>query len=84
MRNFGYAFFWFLKIMQINNSVVIEQTDLTLPGKNGIDVVIKRKYDNQEYNEAYVYTRTKAWFYTRNQRDICLQDCQLLNLVLTK
>ena len=52
MRNFGYALFWFLKIMQINNSVVIEQTDLTLPGKNGIDVVIKRKYDNQE--EEYV------------------------------
>ena len=29
------------------NRLVIEETDLTLPGKNGLDLVIKRKYDNQ-------------------------------------
>lgn len=35
------------------NRLVIEETDLTLPGKNGLDVVIKRKYDNQDYNGVY-------------------------------
>ena len=37
------------------NRLVIEETDLTLPGKNGLDVVIKRKYDNQDYKRVYSY-----------------------------
>ena len=37
------------------NRLVIEATDLTLPGKNGLDVVIKRKHDNQDYNESFSY-----------------------------
>ena len=45
------------KVSGNTNRLVIEETDLTLPGKNGLDVVIKRKYDNQDYNEAYSYYR---------------------------
>ena len=34
----------------------VEATDLVLPGKNGFDVEIKRRYQNQESGvEAYVY-----------------------------
>jgi len=40
------------------NRLVIEETDLTLPGKNGLDLVIKRKYDNQDYNESYSYYKS--------------------------
>ena len=51
------------------NHLIIEETDLTLPGKNGLDVVIKRKYDNQDYNEVYMYTEG-AWFYPKNYREV--------------
>lgn len=44
-----------IRITGNTNRLVIEETDLRLPGKNGLDVVIKRKYDNQDYNEAYNY-----------------------------
>ena len=39
------------------NRLVIEETDLHLPGKNGLDVVIKRKHDNQESRDTFVATR---------------------------
>ena len=32
------------------NRLIIEETDLRLAGKNGLDLVIKRKYDSQDYN----------------------------------
>ena len=35
------------------NRLVIEETDLTLAGKNGLDLVLKRRYDNQDYNNVY-------------------------------
>ena len=35
------------------NRLVIEETDLSLPGKNGLDLVLKRKYDNQDYNDVF-------------------------------
>ena len=35
------------------NRLVIEETDLTIPGKNGLDVVIRRKHDNQNYNDIF-------------------------------
>ena len=41
------------------NRLVIAETDLTIPGKNGLDVVIRRKHDNQYYNRIYsAYRRT--------------------------
>lgn len=33
------------------NRLAIEETDLSLPGKNGLDLVIKRRHDNQRYDE---------------------------------
>ncbi|MDO5398735.1 MAG: hypothetical protein Q4G33_12485, partial [bacterium] len=39
------------------NRLVIEETDLSLPGKNGLDLNIRRKHDNQYYN--HVYSRIK-------------------------
>lgn len=39
------------------NRLVIEETDLSLPGKNGLDVVLKRQYDNQDYDEAYGFSK---------------------------
>lgn len=45
------------KVTGNTNRLVIEETDLSLPGKNGLDLVLKRKYDNQDYNEAYSYYR---------------------------
>ena len=41
------------KVSGNTNRLVIEETDLTIPGKNGLDVVIRRKHDNQYYNEIY-------------------------------
>ncbi len=35
------------------NRLTIEETDLTIPGKNGMDVNIRRVYDNQYYNTSY-------------------------------
>ncbi len=32
------------------NRLVIEETDLNLPGRNGLDLKLTRKYDNQYYN----------------------------------
>ncbi|MCI8404102.1 MAG: hypothetical protein HFE49_04290, partial [Clostridia bacterium] len=35
------------------NRLTIEETDLSLPGKNGLDFVLKRRHDNQDYNRVY-------------------------------
>ena len=35
------------------NRLVIEETDLSLPGKNGLDLNIRRTYDNQKYSESF-------------------------------
>ena len=35
------------------NRLVIQETDLTLQGKNGLDLSITRRHDNQEYNNMY-------------------------------
>lgn len=37
------------------NRLVIEETDLALPGKNGLDLKITRRHDNQEYPFYYSY-----------------------------
>ncbi|MCH5210576.1 MAG: RHS repeat protein [Oscillospiraceae bacterium] len=42
------------------NRLTIEETDLSLAGKNGLDVVIKRKHDNQDYNESYAPVRNSG------------------------
>ena len=39
-----------LKVTENTNRLVIEETDLFLPGKNGLDLTIKRRYDNQDTN----------------------------------
>ncbi|MGN0183367.1 MAG: hypothetical protein ACI4DP_13320, partial [Candidatus Ornithomonoglobus sp.] len=36
-----------------SNRLVIEETDLSLPGRNGLDLNLKRKYDSQNYNIMY-------------------------------
>ena len=41
------------KVSGKTNRLVVQETDLTLPGKNGLDVNITRKHDNQDYNESY-------------------------------
>ncbi len=35
------------------NRLIMEETDLKLEGKNGLDLVLRRKHDNQDYNEVY-------------------------------
>lgn len=39
------------------NRLIINETDLTLPGKNGLDLNIRRRYDNQQYNTYFVSKR---------------------------
>ena len=39
-----------LKVTENTNRLIIEETDLSLPGKNGLDLTIKRRYDNQDTN----------------------------------
>lgn len=50
------------------NRLSIEETDLMLPGKNGLDVVIKRRYDNQDYNDSLAYEKSSYWHDTTNTR----------------
>ncbi len=35
------------------NRLVITETDLSLPGKNGLDLNIRRRYDNQNYGDSF-------------------------------
>jgi len=46
-----------VRVSEFTNKLVIENTDLTLKGKNGLDVVLKRKYDNQYTNQSFYTTR---------------------------
>ncbi|MBE7045442.1 MAG: RHS repeat protein, partial [Ruminococcaceae bacterium] len=46
------------------NRLIIEETDLHLPGKNGLDVVIKRRHDNQHFDDIYnLYRDTDSGIY---------------------
>lgn len=47
------------------NRLVIEETDLSLAGKNGLDVVLKRRHDNQDYNIMYSAYNTNTYGETR-------------------
>ncbi len=41
------------RVGEWTNSLIIENTDLVLEGKNDLDVVLKRRYDNQDTNQVY-------------------------------
>ncbi|MBR0366617.1 MAG: hypothetical protein IJH94_07450, partial [Clostridia bacterium] len=47
-----------------SNRLVIEETDLHLAGKNGLDLDLKRAYDNQDSNEMYLPTSTNTSYST--------------------
>ena len=56
-----------------SNRLVIRETDLRLPGKNGLDVVIRRRHDNQYYNEiysAYLHPLSDGYMNVYNLRNI--------------
>ena len=53
-----------VRVAEKTNHLVIEETDLALPGKNGLDVVIKRRYDNQDPNKLYNFFRSSNSNYT--------------------
>ena len=42
------------------NRLTIEETDLRLAGKNGLDFTLTRKHDNQDYSEVYSAVRCGA------------------------
>ena len=62
-----------IRITGDTNRLVIEQTDLTLPGKNGLDLVITRKYDNQGSRRVLTVgdgaDRSENWYYVYTFRN---------------
>ncbi len=52
------------------NRLVIKETDLTLPGKNGLDVNIRRRHDNQNYNQTISGTNYGTFVPTSNMRKV--------------
>ncbi|NJD01983.1 MAG: RHS repeat protein [Ruminiclostridium sp.] len=56
------------KVSTATGEITLTQTDLALQGKNGLDLVIKRKYSNRDKNQfvynAYNYDNTLSYWYT--------------------
>ena len=50
------------------NRLTIVETDLTLPGKNGLDVNIRRKHDNQYYSDMFEMIATDYYATAYNRR----------------
>ena len=53
------------------NRLVVEETDLRLPGKNGLDLVLKRKHDNQDYNDMCIFSNSSVEVPTNIPTYIC-------------
>ena len=54
------------------NKLVIEEVDVALEGRNGLDLILKRSYDNQDTNDvtfgyatATTYQNTEKWYVYR-------------------
>ena len=43
------------------NRLKIIETDLSLPGKNGLDLDIRRRYDNQDYSACFVSQKVSSY-----------------------
>ncbi|MDO4562769.1 MAG: hypothetical protein Q4C12_02930, partial [Clostridia bacterium] len=51
-----------------SGSLTLTATDLTLPGKNGLDFSLRRIYNNQE--TCYPITKTSAWYDESSSRKV--------------
>lgn len=52
------------------NRLIVKETDLSLPGKNGLDVNIRRRHDNQNYNKTISGTNYDTYVPTSNMRKV--------------